>query len=378
MLRVRVLLLLFLTAFATRLWVTQSPYVWLPWPVDCDGERPAWLGEWVQEAKVQGLPGFQLSLSDVTGKRTHCVAGWARLWPWPQALRQDHVMRYASLSKLMTSAYILRLFERGELRPDNLLVDALAITSKPADRRIEQITIANLLSHTAGFDRALSSDPMMSRQPWCPADISTLSSVRLDHEPGEVYAYSNLGYCLLGAVIERYDGMPLKQVFQNELLTPLRIEGKVLQQGEILLNEPTALYNEHESEGEMLQMNFSAMHATGAWAGNSREFLALLNGIAGPSATLLSEAGQRELLSVASSCDISQWRNCHGYAFYKYAKQGKKAMFWRDGSLPNATSFAAIMEDGQSVVFLTHARQYDWKTLNDRLGLILYDYLVRQ
>lgn len=287
-------------------------------------------------------------------------------------------MRYASLSKLMTSASILRLFERGELRPDNLLVDALAITSKPADRRIEQITIANLLSHTAGFDRALSSDPMMSRQPWCPADISTLSSVRLDHDPGEVYAYSNLGYCLLGAVIERYDGTPLKQVFQNELLTPLQIEGKVLQQGEILLNEPTALYNEHESEGEMLQMNFSAMHATGAWAGNSREFLALLNGIVGPSATLLSEAGQRELLSVASGCDISQWRNCHGYAFYKYAKQGKKAMFWRDGSLPNATSFAAIMEDGQSVVFLTYTRQYDWKTLNDRLGLILYDYLVRQ
>lgn len=374
---VRLLLLLFLLGLLLGLWLARPLVAWMPWPIQCEGERPRWLPELVREAKALGFPGFQLSLGETDGQRVDCAAGWARLWPWPEPLRTNHVMRYASLSKLMTSARVMQMFEKGDLHQDSLLVDALALSTQPIDERVNRITVTDLLRHTAGFDRALTPDPMMETKPWCPADLNSLTTIRLDHEPGEVFAYSNLGYCLLGALLEQHERAPLEKVFREYLLLPLQIQMTVSHQGEILPDEPSSVFDENESLVELMRMNFDAMKATGAWAGTSGAFLTFLNALAGPSATLLGHEARYVLLKVDPGCDDSTWRGCHGYGFYRYKQKGKDVMFWRDGSLPGGTSFAAIMGNGSSVVFLAHSRHYNWKPANDRLGLIIYELLAR-
>ena len=372
----RPLLLLLLAGLAIGLWLPRPLANWLPWPIQCDGVQPALLMELVREAKELGLPGFQFSLGNAAGKRVDCAVGWARVWPWPEPLRTSHVMRYASLSKLMTSAKVLQTFERGTLSPDSLLVDALAMVMLPVDARVSLITVADLLSHTAGFDQASTPDPIMDMLPWCPADISRLSTVRLDHEPGKVYAYSNLGYCLLGALLEHNEGAPLETIFRRDLLLPLQVQMAVLHRGEILSMEPQAVFHAKESLADLMRIDFDAMQATGAWAGNSGAFLTFLSEFIRPSATLLGKQAVQTLLQVEPTCDVSKWRICHGYGFYRYEQKGRGAMFWRDGSLPGATSFAAIFEGGISAVFLTHTRHYDWKPINDRLGMLLYEKLA--
>lgn len=368
----RVVLLFILSIIAVCLWMPRPLVAWLPWPVSCNGAPPVWLDELIQESKTLRLPGFQLSFRESNAKRVDCAVGWAQLWPWPQPLKTEHTLRYASLSKVMTSAVIMRLFENGQLHPENLLVDELDFATSIKDERIKKIKIKDLLSHKAGFDRRLSPDPMLSEHPWCPDNIERLASIKLDHNPGEVYSYSNLGYCLLGEIIKRHAKKPLEEVFQHDLIFPAKAKMITLKKGEVIHNEPLPIFDNNESQEDLLNIKFDAMQATGSWAGRSRDFLDVLDLITSPSSNFLSLSGRHALLSTAPECEISQWRTCHGYAFYRYLEKGGKTMYWRDGSLPGATSFAAFLDNGTAIVFLTHTRHYSWRELNDRLGLALY------
>ncbi len=47
-------------------------------------------------------------------------------------------------------------------------------------------------------------------------------------------------------------------------------------------------------------------------------------------------------------------------------------MFWRDGSMPGVTAFAALFENGEVLVVLANSRHVDWKPANDALGRQAY------
>src|SRR5690606_13106006 len=98
------------------------------------------------------------------------------------------------------------------------LTDLFPELPPPLDPGVSQITIDQLLRHRAGFDRLRSEDPVTKHhhRSWCPYDMSELSRLRLDFEPGTRYAYSNLGYCLLGQVVERVVGQDFRTYLNSE------------------------------------------------------------------------------------------------------------------------------------------------------------------
>src|SRR5690606_14895748 len=84
----------------------------------------------------------------------------------------------------------------------------------------------------------------------------------------------------------------------------------------------------------------------------------------------------RALMEPLEGCDDSAWRRCHGLAFYSYQQPGRPRMYWRDGSLPGVTAFAAVTEDGDVFVLLGNARDpRNWISIHDELGLLVYDHL---
>ena len=131
--------------------------------------------------------------------------------------------RFASLSKPLTASAIMSLVEEGRLSLDSKVVPLLQgdPPHKIRDKRLEQITIQHLLEHRGGYDRQISSDPMFAAQPPCPGNLSSYFRERLDFTPGEKYAYSNLGYCLLGRVIERISGKPYEVFIKERILQPV-------------------------------------------------------------------------------------------------------------------------------------------------------------
>jgi CubicO group peptidase (beta-lactamase class C family) len=149
----------------------------------------------------------------------------------------------ASLSKAITAACAARFIEAGRLRLDSRLGDVrrdlVSAAGSGADRRLPDITVAQLLAHRAGFGREGMPDPAVGAvwelAPSRDLDRITLEAVlqralrrALGSAPGERYRYSNTGYFALGAVIEGVAGAPYPQACRETLLQPLGIGGAVL------------------------------------------------------------------------------------------------------------------------------------------------------
>jgi CubicO group peptidase (beta-lactamase class C family) len=150
-------------------------------------------------------------------------------------VQPDALFRLASVSKPITGVAIMKLVGDGKLRLDDrvapLIADLTPAPGATVDPRWEQITIRHLLTHTGGWDRGVSFDPMF--QPAiaaaavnAPAPASAETIIRymkgkpLDFNPGEKFVYSNFGYAILGRVIERVSGMPYEAFVRTRVLQP--------------------------------------------------------------------------------------------------------------------------------------------------------------
>jgi N-acyl-D-amino-acid deacylase len=150
------------------------------------------------------------------------------------AVEPDSKFRIASISKPITAAAILRLIEQGKLKLDDHVFELLALVEpkKGFDPRWKDITIRHLLQHTGGWDRGKSFDAMFINEKICsqlkipspamPGDILRyMLEQPLDFDPGARYAYSNLGYSILGRVIEKVTGGPYEDFVLREVLVPV-------------------------------------------------------------------------------------------------------------------------------------------------------------
>jgi D-alanyl-D-alanine carboxypeptidase len=131
----------------------------------------------------------------------------------------------ASITKQLTAAAILQLADRGKLHLDDDISQFVA--GFPKDRGI---TIRRLLNHTAGIHNinSLPSYWAQSGQATTPeALIAFFRDLPLDFTPGTDYRYSNSGYILLGAVIEKVSGQPYGTYVKTNLIDPLHLTGMI-------------------------------------------------------------------------------------------------------------------------------------------------------
>lgn len=158
-----------------------------------------------------------------------------------EAVQPDTPFRIASISKTFTAAGILKLVEQGKLDLEAKAFEILSDLRPPAGRsvdpRIAQITVRQLLTHTAGWDRAVSGEVVIAPPyPRMAADalgvpepaepeiiIRYMLGQPLDFNPGERAAYSNLGYCVLGRIIEKVSGERYDSYIRKNVLGPAGI-----------------------------------------------------------------------------------------------------------------------------------------------------------
>lgn len=117
----------------------------------------------------------------------------------------------ASMTKQFTAASILLLEDRGKLKVDDPVKKYL--TDAPASW--DKITIYHLLTHTSGI-----SDDAAKYEPGAP-DKLVFRDVPLNFPPGEQWAYTNLGYIVLGYLLERITGQTYQEFVRQNILSPL-------------------------------------------------------------------------------------------------------------------------------------------------------------
>jgi CubicO group peptidase (beta-lactamase class C family) len=153
----------------------------------------------------------------------------------------DKPVPLASLSKAITGACVATLVRGGKLAFDTPLATALAKFiarhGKPRDPRVADLTIAQLLTHRAGFATGDDADPASGRNldrylrtnsaraPPKPSLTAAVLRARLAREPGSAYAYGNAGYFLLGPIIAEASGRPYLDYCRDAVLEPVGAAG---------------------------------------------------------------------------------------------------------------------------------------------------------
>lgn len=149
--------------------------------------------------------------------------------PAATPLKGDEGFRIASVTKTYVAATALRLHEAGKLDLQSKIDQYLPLQWTDLLERDGyspgEMTVRQLLSHTSGladhaqapqFIAAVKANPATK---WTPAeDVAHLVEwTQPVGKPGEKYSYSDTGYILLGAIIERVSGQPLPKAVRAQL-----------------------------------------------------------------------------------------------------------------------------------------------------------------
>ncbi|MCW3847212.1 serine hydrolase [Sphingomonas sp. LB-2] len=139
---------------------------------------------------------------------------------WKTANDGDTKFRLGSLTKQFTAVSVLLLVERGKLS-----LDAPIKTWLPdAPAAWDKVTIRHLLSHTAGVP-SLTAFPDYEQLKTLPttleAVVARFRDKPLEFEPGAKWSYSNSGYILLTAIIEKASGQRYADFLADNIFKPL-------------------------------------------------------------------------------------------------------------------------------------------------------------
>lgn len=173
------------------------------------------------------LPGMSVSVAD-KGKLVYSRGYGYADKENRERMDRGHMLRLASVSKTFCSMSIQRLIDDGKLSlTDRPFADGglLAEDFPEIKAGNEKITIRNLLEHQNGWnDNADPWDPMFSSATNGLTSEETieyaLKRYNFSDEPGTTYNYSNLGYCILGRVIEKITGMEYEDYMQQQVAEP--------------------------------------------------------------------------------------------------------------------------------------------------------------
>jgi CubicO group peptidase (beta-lactamase class C family) len=288
-----------------------------------------------------------------------------------------HMFRIASISKPITSIAIMKLIESGQLSlsdkafgPGGILnADPYFADANVTDTRVYNITIQNLLEHSAGWNRDLPMPPgPVSPYPWgyphsdpiaFPLHVTqTLGEANpvtrramikfsiqkgLDFAPGTGHNYSNIGYLVLGEVIEKKTGLTYENYVKQNIFAPLGIY-------DIRLGK-NLLADKQEREGEYINpfttlsaygtgqfvpwqyggWSIEAMDAHGGWITTSRDLVRLLTAVDGfPSRPDILSTATIQTMTAPSATNIN---------YAKGWSVNAAGTWWHGGSLDGSYSW---------------------------------------
>jgi CubicO group peptidase (beta-lactamase class C family) len=293
----------------------------------------------------------------------------------------NHVFRLASVSKLVTSIAVMRLEEEGKLSldekvfgPEGILKDSLYL--KYRDPRIESITVRHLLVHRAGWSHYYG-DPMfmphvVARNMHVELPVKSEDVIRyaltrkLNYKPGSRYSYSNLGYSILGEIIEKITGMDYEDYVQLSLLQPLGIRDMQIGQGYYEEKAPREVkYYEISGNKKVLAFDsrneyvprvyggndIALLGAAGGWIGSPAEMLRLVVAIDGFNSSpdiLLPETVEKMTKNKGGRYNMIGWKGADG-----------RGTWWRTGTLTGSSALMVRQENGLNWIIVMNTTT--WK-----------------
>jgi len=301
-----------------------------------------------------------VGLADSSGRRV--VAVGTRSHDDPTPVDANAIFEWASITKAMTGTTLSRLVASGSLRLDDPLSRHLpALADQPAGR----VTLEHLATHRSGLPRLPASPEMvlMSRDPYRNTDLARLVRDASGLEIGPLpapYAYSNLGYSLLGAALAQHTGLPFGKLVQQQVLEPAGVTTAFVADDEATLQRQLP---GHDAQGRR----------TPPWHNGASAPSGGMRGDAGALLTLMERARQGlppfdapGLFTVRAHA--GREHTDVGLGWHRTQLAEGISMWWHNGGSGGFRSFAAFSPElGRSVVVLANSAG----TNPDRIGRLL-------
>lgn len=291
-----------------------------------------------------------------------------------EPVEPKHVFRIASVSKLITAVAIMQLKEEGKLSLEDTVFGSNGILNDSiylnyTDPNYEKITIHNLLIHNAGWSRK-NGDPVfmpltvankMGVEPPITEEvlIQYALSKKLVYTPGKRYNYSNLGYIILGEIIEKKSGMPYEEFVKFNILEPLEIydmrigknfiEERLPNEVKYYDKESNIKVHAFDGSGKIVSQayggnNIKLLGPAGGWVGSAVELMKLVVAIDGyPDFPDILKPETIELMTnkELNSPTLIGWKGTDGYGNW-----------WRTGTLSGTTALVLRQKNNINWVIL--------------------------
>jgi CubicO group peptidase (beta-lactamase class C family) len=132
----------------------------------------------------------------------------------------DSVFQIGSVTKLWTSTLVMQLVDEGKVALDEPIRTYLPEFRIADEAAAAEITVRQLLSHTAGFEGDIFTDTGLGDD--CVEKyLGVLGEVPQLFAPGERFSYNNAGYCVLGRLVEVLREKTYDDCLREHLFAPL-------------------------------------------------------------------------------------------------------------------------------------------------------------
>ena len=295
-------------------------------------------------------------------------------------MEPGHILRMASVSKLITAAGIMFLQDRDSLNIKDKVFGPGGILDEPffnelvkCDKNYNKITVEHLLRHQAGFrrDPLFSSADVMKQmgldKPPVKEDFFRLVLNRkLRWIPGTSQRYSNFGYLLLSEIIEKVSGMPYEKFIQTEVLEPagcydMHIAGiyyKDKRDNEVryYTHEGDGKYvTEYNGSGNMVERcyggtNLPMLSGAGAWCASPAEIARFVASIDGNPLV-------EDIISAESFYQMVEYYDPQTFSLGWNDTTPSKG--WsRTGTLAGTSALVKRFPDGECWILITNTSTY--------------------
>ncbi len=288
------------------------------------------------------------------------------------------LFRIGSITKPITAVTLLKLQEQGKLRLDDKVFDVLSEHRDAiGDQRMRQITVRQLLHHTAGWDSQRSGDPLFPEHgdiaaaggsfPPAQSDLIRYWLARpLDDNPGAAYHYSNFGFLLAGRVIEKVTGLSYAEAVRRLVLQPQGIThtrpGRALdgqaaptevRYYDSLARSTTSIYSAVPRQVPEPYGGFSMtlVDSAGGWIASAPDLVRLFTGIDNSRGSLLQPASFQQF--VERPAGLGQEAVWYGLGIEVAATNGGYNLV-HDGGIPGTYGLAGSLYDSFTFAFLTN------------------------
>jgi CubicO group peptidase (beta-lactamase class C family) len=159
------------------------------------------------------------------------VAVGVRKWGDPTPVTTNDLFHIGSDTKSMTATLAAMLIEEGKLHWDTTIADVFPELKGKMDKQYEAVTVEQLLTHRGGVPgtppatawtraREQHGTPTQQRREF----IEAVLSQPPEAAPGTKMIYSNQGYAIVGAMLEKITGTPWETLITERLFKPLHMD----------------------------------------------------------------------------------------------------------------------------------------------------------